>query len=150
MGMGGMGGLVMIEIIAMRVVTMRVVVMPTRGVAVTSVGVTLISAVTAMTMTSTVTVALFMAVATAVTVAMVLATAEKPRAYDVDRQPDHRDGNRFVERNAHWVDEALDRFVADQQCNDCQHNGAGNPARSPSFPVPNTNRLSVAWRRAYV
>jgi len=54
-----------------------------------------------------------MSTAVAVAMAVVLFSTEEPRAHDVDPQPNHRDGNRFVKRYSHRVEEAFDRLVPD-------------------------------------
>src|SRR5471032_915697 len=62
-------------------------------------------------------------VVVSVTVTMV-GTTQKPRAHNVNRKPDHGNGNGFAEVNSNRCEEAHNGFVANQECNHRQNNGA--------------------------
>src|SRR5262245_23761440 len=59
-----------------------------------------------------------------VRVAMIMIAAQKPRARDVDQEPDHRDRNGFVELDRDRAVEPGERLIADRQSDHAEDHGA--------------------------
>jgi len=58
-------------------------------------------------------------------VMMLVVIAQQDGAEEINAKPEYRDRNGLVERNRHRIDQAIDAFVADQERDHGQHDGAG-------------------------
>ena len=66
-------------------------------------------------------------------VAVRLAAAEQPSARDVHRKAEAGDGNGLGEADRNRLEQSPDRFVADEQRDHRQHDGAGEPCEVAEF-----------------
>jgi hypothetical protein len=58
-------------------------------------------------------------------VATVMPAGQQPGAGDIDRETKHRNRNRLIEADGNRIEQAGYRFIADQQRNHRQNDGAG-------------------------